>query len=505
MADSVWGSASAASVTAATVRPRHSAVVRVTHWITTLSFLALLVTGVEILISHPRFYWGEAGNALTPPLFKLPIPASRATVPTGYGYVLPDQNGWSRYLHFQSAWVAVLTGLLYVGFGLFSGHFRQNLLPARDGLSQRGIWMEIARHLRFRRPGEEEAWSYNVLQRLTYLLVVFVLFPLVIWTGLAMSPAIASGGPGGGHRFRRPAVRANDTLLRLHIPGAFPFGPHRDGRSGRVPQPDAGDDHRPPRRAWRADMKMLSRRRLITAGLAGTAGASGLAVAARLAQRYGLVPPDGGGLFGPGETLTYATQRLLTRHSLAREFRPDQISKPPFPNHVDPLGEAFSRLQQGAFTGWRLAVDGMVARPASFSLAEIKSFPRRSQVTHLACEEGWSYIAEWTGVPLSHILDLVGTLPQARYVVYRSFQSDWWESIDMDDALHPQTLVTHSMNGGDLPVAFGGPLRLRVPRQLGYKSLKYITRLTITDSLKRLGKGLGSAAPEGGYAWYAGI
>ena len=195
MADSVWGSASAASVTAATVRPRHSAVVRVTHWITTLSFLALLVTGVEILISHPRFYWGEAGNALTPPLFKLPIPASRATVPTGYGYVLPDQNGWSRYLHFQSAWVAVLTGLLYVGFGLFSGHFRQNLLPARDGLSQRGIWMEIARHLRFRRPGEEEAWSYNVLQRLTYLLVVFVLFPLVIWTGLAMSPAIASAVP----------------------------------------------------------------------------------------------------------------------------------------------------------------------------------------------------------------------------------------------------------------------------------------------------------------------
>ena len=252
-------------------------------------------------------------------------------------------------------------------------------------------------------------------------------------------------------------------------------------------------------------MKMLSRRRLITAGLAGTAGASGLAVAARLAQRYGLVPPDGGGLFGPGETLTYATQRLLTRHSLAREFRPDQISKPPFPNHVDPLGEAFSRLQQGAFTGWRLAVDGMVARPASFSLAEIKSFPRRSQVTHLACEEGWSYIAEWTGVPLSHILDLVGTLPQARYVVYRSFQSDWWESIDMDDALHPQTLVTHGMNGGDLPVAFGGPLRLRVPRQLGYKSVKYITRLTITDSLKRFGKGLGSAAPEDGYAWYAGI
>jgi DMSO/TMAO reductase YedYZ molybdopterin-dependent catalytic subunit len=252
-------------------------------------------------------------------------------------------------------------------------------------------------------------------------------------------------------------------------------------------------------------MSKFSRRKLIGSSLAVTAGASGLAVAARLAQRYGLVPPDGGGLYGPGETLTYAAQRLLTRHSLAREFAPSQISKPPFANAVDPLGEAFQRLQKGGFTDWRLDVDGMVARPASFSLAELKSFPVRSQITHLACEEGWSYIAEWIGVPLSHILDRVGTLPQARYVIYRSMQRGWWDSIDMADALHPQTLVAHGMNGGELPVGFGGPLRLRVPRQLGYKNVKYITRLTVTDSLKPFGKGLGSASPEVGYSWYAGI
>jgi len=252
-------------------------------------------------------------------------------------------------------------------------------------------------------------------------------------------------------------------------------------------------------------MSRLSRRKLITGGLSAAAGVSGLAAAAKLAQRYELIPPDGGGLYGPGETLTYATQRLLTRHSLAREFKPNQVSKSPFANAVAPLGDAFQRLQTGAFADWRLTVDGMVARPASFSLDQLKNFPRRSQITHLACEEGWSYIAEWTGVPLSHVLNAVGTLPQARYVVYRSFQPDWWESIDMADALHPQTFVAHGMNGGDLPVAFGGPLRLRVPRQLGYKSVKYITHLTITDSLKRFGKGLGSASPEAGYAWYAGI
>ena len=252
-------------------------------------------------------------------------------------------------------------------------------------------------------------------------------------------------------------------------------------------------------------MSKVSRRRLITTGLMATAGASGLGAAAKLAERYGLLPPDAHGLYGAGEALTYAAQRLLTRHSLAREFARSQISRDPFANGVAPLGEEFQRLQNGAFADWRLAVDGMIAQPASFSLAELRSFPCHTQITSIQCEEGWSYIAEWTGVPLSQILDLVGALPQVRYVIYRSIQPDWWESIDMADALHPQTLVTHGMNGGDLPVAFGGPLRLRVPRQLGYKSVKYITRLTLTDSLKPFGKGLGSASPEAGYAWYAGI
>ena len=251
-------------------------------------------------------------------------------------------------------------------------------------------------------------------------------------------------------------------------------------------------------------MSKLSRRTLIATGITVAAGASGLAVAAKLARRYGLIPPDCGGIYGPGETLTYAAQRLLTRHSLAREFSRGQISEKPFANEVAPLGEEFARHKQGAFADWRLAVDGLVARRASFPLAELKSFPRRSHITMIQCEEGWSYIAEWTGVPLSHVLERVGALPQVRYVVYRSFQPDWWESMDMADALHPQTLLAYEMNGGELPVGFGGPLRMRISRQLGYKSVKYITQITLTDNIKQFGKGLGSASPEGGYAWYAG-
>lgn len=176
-------------------RSRHSALVRATHWIIALSFLALIVSGIEILISHPRFYWGENGNVLTPALFKLPIPSSRSLVPTGYGYVLPDQNGWSRYLHFQSAWLAVLSGVVYVAGGLLSGHFRKNLLPLRKDVSPGALWKTIASHLRFERPSAAEARSYNLLQRLSYLLVIFALFPMIIWTGLAMSPAFTSALP----------------------------------------------------------------------------------------------------------------------------------------------------------------------------------------------------------------------------------------------------------------------------------------------------------------------
>jgi thiosulfate reductase cytochrome b subunit len=195
MGDSVCIPSAASATPATTVASRHSAFVRVTHWITTLCFIALLVSGIEVVISHPRFYWGETGSVLTQPLFRLPIPSSRALVPTGYGYVLPDQNGWSRALHFQAAWVLVLTGLLYLISGFFTGHLRKSLLPEKADLSWQVLSTSIADHLRFKRPSEAEAWSYNVLQRLTYIFVIFVLFPLVIWTGLAMSLAFVSAFP----------------------------------------------------------------------------------------------------------------------------------------------------------------------------------------------------------------------------------------------------------------------------------------------------------------------
>src|SRR6187402_2627868 len=178
--------------------PRHSLLVRTTHWLSTVCVFALLLSGFEIVVSHPRFYWGNTGNPNTPSLFDIPIPASRPWVNTGYSYVLPDQNGWSRNLHFEAAWLIIFTGLVYVIASLLNRHFRKNLLPAAEP-----------------RP-------YNNIQRLAYLSVIFVLLPLAIWTGLAMSPGIVSAYPLlvtvlGGTQSARTIHFAVSMLLVLFL------------------------------------------------------------------------------------------------------------------------------------------------------------------------------------------------------------------------------------------------------------------------------------------------
>src|SRR5580658_484142 len=164
--------------------PRHSAVVRITHWINALSFFGLLVSGFAILLAHPRFYWGETGGVGTPSLLDLPLP-----------FMTGGPSGWGRSLHFLSAWVCVLTGSFYALAGIVTQHFRKNLLPARADVAWGSLSRAVSDHLRWKRPGVETSVAYNVLQRLTYLAVVFVVFPLMMWTGFAMSPAIVSVFP----------------------------------------------------------------------------------------------------------------------------------------------------------------------------------------------------------------------------------------------------------------------------------------------------------------------
>jgi DMSO/TMAO reductase YedYZ molybdopterin-dependent catalytic subunit len=253
--------------------------------------------------------------------------------------------------------------------------------------------------------------------------------------------------------------------------------------------------------------RLLTRRTLVTAGLTTAAGASGLGAAIHFAGRYALIPPDHGGILGVGETLTYSAQRVLTSgYSLAREFKRSDISKFPVVNGPAPVGETFRALAADGFKDWRLQVEGLIARPTSFSLEELKRLPMESHIMLHACEQGWSYIAEWIGVRLSSVLDLVKTRPEARYVAFIPFANPrqttgevrvQWESIDLADALHPQTLLAYGMNGGALPPDFGAPVRLRMGRQLGYKNTKYLSRIIVTDDMDLYRKGPGT--------WYGGI
>jgi DMSO/TMAO reductase YedYZ molybdopterin-dependent catalytic subunit len=250
----------------------------------------------------------------------------------------------------------------------------------------------------------------------------------------------------------------------------------------------------------------VSRRRLIKTGLGAVVGAGALGAAARAADQYGLIPPNCRGVYGLSDTLTFAGQRLLTTvlPSEAREFESSQISTVIPVNGNAPTSDEYTRMASTGFADWRLEVDGMVERPMSFSMADLKALPSRTQITHQTCEEGWSFIAQWTGVPLATVLERVGVRAGAKYVFYFSMD-DWWDSIDMSEAVHSQTLVAYAMNGLDMPLDHGAPLRMKVPRQLGYKNMKFLTKLTVTDTASDIGDGLGGIAPGFGYAWFAGI
>lgn len=253
--------------------------------------------------------------------------------------------------------------------------------------------------------------------------------------------------------------------------------------------------------------KRITRRALITAGVIG---AGGLA-AVGYQRLFGA--PNYIEILESAEGLTMAAQRaLLAGQPLAREFTEADMS-PTFKANgtTRPDGEAYLALLEDNFAQWRLTVDGLVARPARLSLADLRRLPQRTQITRHDCVEGWSAIGKWTGVPLGHILERVGLAPNARYIVFHCADTLYdgaglyYESIDLFDAFHPQTILAHTMNGAALPVAHGAPLRLRVERQLGYKHAKYVMRIEAVESLDGIGKGKGGFWPDRGYEWYAGI
>ncbi|MBX5222294.1 molybdopterin-dependent oxidoreductase [Rhizobium sp. NLR8a] len=256
--------------------------------------------------------------------------------------------------------------------------------------------------------------------------------------------------------------------------------------------------------------KLLTRRRFL---IGGTLGASALTLSGcDLLEQNAHVA----NVLRSAEHLTMTVQRLLQgRDALAREFDEKDISPSFRVNGTSaPDSDEYVELADGKFAAWRLKIDGLVDRPGEFSLADLKALPARTQITRHDCVEGWSAIGKWTGVPLASLLRLTGLKPTARYVVLHCADElektldgsgRYYESIDLIDAVHPQTILAYQMNGQDLSVGHGAPLRLRVERQLGYKQVKYIMRIELVDSFAGLWGGKGGYWEDRGYEWYAGI
>ena len=219
----------------------------------------------------------------------------------------------------------------------------------------------------------------------------------------------------------------------------------------------------------------------------------------------------GASLLAAVEDWNRSVQRALTkRTALAPEFSAADIS-PVFRGNgsINPGTPAYAAHLAAGFAEWRLAVDGLVERPLRLSLAELKALPQRTQITRHDCVEGWSAIGQWTGVPLAHLLGAAGLRREAKYIVFHCADRlggvAYYESIDLIDALHPQTIVAHTLNGAPLPVKNGAPLRMRIERQLGYKHAKYVERIEAVASLEGIGRGKGGYWEDRGYEWYAGI
>ena len=251
--------------------------------------------------------------------------------------------------------------------------------------------------------------------------------------------------------------------------------------------------------------ELLSRRGLF--GLGASVGALALSGCDRIAAT-----PGARALFEGTEHLTGAAQRLITnRHALAPEYSGADLS-PVFRSNGTAMPDTsdYAKLLGGGFADWRLKLGGLVAKPLSLSLPQLTALPTRTQITRHDCVEGWSAIGQWNGVPLNLLLNAAMLSPQARYIVFHCYDrfggSEYYESVDLIDAFHPQTILAWALNGRMLPVQNGAPLRLRVERQLGYKQAKYLRAIEAVASLASVGKGKGGTwEDEADYAWYAGI
>lgn len=470
---------------------------RATHILNVLFLSMLARSGLEILSAHPRLYWTDhtrPGGEWLKLSRKQPPPEALWTsrdeeTPYSSWLALPGKRnlGLGRHWHFVSVAAWILTGAGYLALLLISDEWRR-LVPTSWAVLPHAV--SAARtYLTFHLPAPEAGLPYNALQQLTYFAVVFLLAPLAIATGAAMSPALAARFPWYPALFGgRQAARSIHFLCLIAF-AAFT-----------LVHTAAVIVHGLPRELGR-----------IVLGVEGGHGAralvAGAGVLALIFALHALATVVSRRWPRPTQRRLQALDpliRALVHHLRSRQrYRPAEISPYFWVNGRAPVDAEYEALARANFAGWTLAVDGEVERPLRLSLADLQAMPASSQVTKHVCIQGWSAVAKWTGVPLAEVIDRCRPLPTARYAVFFGYDDkgtsepepeaggQYYESIDLELARHPQTLLAYAMNDAPLPPLHGAPLRLRVETQLGFKMVKYLKEIRFVADYRALGEGQG--------------
>jgi DMSO/TMAO reductase YedYZ molybdopterin-dependent catalytic subunit/thiosulfate reductase cytochrome b subunit len=471
--------------------------IRLTHLFNIL-FLSLLVrSGIEILGGHPMLYWNDHSRPGSEwvRFSRKRMPAAELWTaedekqPYSPLVALPgrDHLGLGRYWHFVTLGGWVLTGVLYVVLLFVSEQWRR-LVPTSLDIVPKAADAALA-YFQLRAPPAGD--PYNALQQLAYFGVIFLLSPLQIATGLAMSPAVA-----GRFAWYPRLFGGRQSARSIHFLGLIAFVVFTVHHTALVIA-----DGLP---------RSLSK---IVLGISGDptpaegAVAVGIAILALAAIVAIHVWATHGSLVDPRgmqnrlQRLVDPPQRLLLQGLVSRQaYPPDAITPVPRPNGRPPHDPDWQRLAADDFRGFTFEVSGLVEQPLSLTLDDLRALPTASQTTKHVCIQGWSQVVGWRGVPVAALLERAGPLPAARYLLFRTFDDKWEHAgdhgyfygvIDLDIARHPQTIMAYEMNGQQLPVPFGAPLRLRLESQLGYKMVKWVRSIELIDDYRTIGEGKG--------------
>ncbi len=462
------------------------------HLINLFCLVVLIRSGIQILYDHPKLYWTDHttddnhwlrfGKKIMPK-DKLWTARDEAEAPPAYIGALPggEHNlGSGRHWHFTAAIIWVVTGFLYIAYLIFSNQW-QRIIPTDANIFSQAIAV-MGNYLTLNIPAESA--QYNALQQLTYAGVIFVLAPLQILSGLALSPALVARFPGYLKIFagRRQVARSLHFIVMvlfslfilIHI--TMTMGLHLHDSVKRFVSGNTEIDFALAL-AWFFMMMTL----LVVFNI----------VASFISIKYPII------VRRILTTFYVPIVKLLFGRLKSRQKYTKQDISPFFRvNGYPPTTQEYEVLKMHDFKDWRLEVKGMVETPLSLSLNDIRSMHKQTQITKHICIQGWTGVAEWTGVPMRDILKLCKPSKKAKYVIFYSYDiypdgSQYYVGLRTSDMLHEQTILAYEMNGKNLPINHGAPIRLRVETKSGYKMAKYIKYIEFVDDYSHIGKGLG--------------